>query len=163
MGVEEMRPVWIIGIVLAIVIIIAAFVIAVNDSKSGNGGGAETLRVEASDGTRTIVFELNDSPASKSFVGMMPFSATVSDYSTNEKVFDPPARLSTSDGIQEACPAGSIAYFSPWGNVAMYYGDAPPYAGLYLMGHAVEGGEHIGSLAGTVDFKRVRCLISAIR
>lgn len=158
-----MRPGRIIGIALTIAIIIAACVIAVNDSRSDNGSGTEMCRVEASDGTHTIVFELNDSPTSRSFVGMMPFSAEVSNYSTNEKVFDPPAKLSTSDGIQGACPTGSIAYFSPWGNVAMYYGDAPAYTGLYLMGHAVEGKEHIGSLAGTIEFKRVRCLIPADR
>lgn len=49
-----------------------------------------------------------------------------------------------------SCPAGSIACFSPWNNVAMYFGDAPEYDGLYPMQNAVYGVEKIGELAGNI-------------
>ena len=43
-----------------------------------------------------------------------------------------------------------MAYFSPWGNVVMYYGPFGSYPGLYLMGEAVEGAENIQTLSGTL-------------
>lgn len=68
----------------------------------------------------------------------------------NEKVFEPSQKLDVSNVWEGSCPTGSIAYFSPWNNIAMYYGDAPEYKGLYPMGTAMAGVEQIGELAGRV-------------
>lgn len=50
---------------------------------------------------------------------------------------------------------GSLAYFSPWGNVVMYYSDYGSYHGLYHLGNAVSGSEWISELTGTLDIQQI--------
>ncbi len=118
-----------------------------------NGGA---YRMEVNDGTHRVVFVLNDTPASRSLIRMLPFTAELSDYGSNEKIFDPPEPLSKDGGLERDCPEGSIAFFSPWGNIAMYCGDAPEYPGLYYMGFAEEGKDKIKELSGTAEFRLLR-------
>ena len=40
--------------------------------------------------------------------------------------------------------AGGLAFFSPWGNVVMYYDSFSSYPGLYILGEAIEGVEKAG-------------------
>ena len=47
-----------------------------------------------------------------------------------------------ADCIEGDCPAGTLAFFSPWGNVVMFYGAASRYSGLYILGKAIEGAGH---------------------
>ena len=77
-------------------------------------------------------------------------------YSNNEKTFQPPKKLDCSKAQEGACPVGAIAYFSPWNNVCLYYGDAPRYSGLYVMGKAVSGTEQIRNITGKVKIEAVR-------
>jgi len=60
-----------------------------------------------------------------------------------------------SDCIEEDCPAGTLALFSPWGNVVMYYGAASKYTGLYVLGHAVAGKDQISELTGNITVTQV--------
>lgn len=110
----------------------------------------DVMKIKVSSENVEIVFELNDSSASKSFYEQLPLTVSVENYGNNEKIFEPSQKLDKSNVWGGSCPAGSIAYFSPWNNIAMYYGDAPEYDGLYPMGNAVDGAEKIGELAGNI-------------
>lgn len=110
----------------------------------------DVMRIKVSSENAEVIFELNESSASKSFYEQLPLTVSVENYSTNEKIFELPQKLDISNVWEGRCPKGSIAYFSPWNNVAMYYGDAPEYKGLYPMGTAVEGIEKIGELTGNL-------------
>ena len=69
----------------------------------------------------------------------------------NEKIFYPPTAVNYgSDCIEGDCPAGTLALFSPWGNVVMYYGPDSRYSGLYILGKAIEGADNIRNLSGTI-------------
>ncbi len=78
----------------------------------------------------------------------------VNDYSTNEKIFYPEEGLDTSDVVEGHGSFGSLAYFSPWGNVVMYYSECGPYSGLYLLGKATEGAENIEKISGTITIEK---------
>ena len=52
--------------------------------------------------------------------------------------------------IESDGPFGTIAYFSPWGNVVMYYSECGEYPGLYIMGKATEGKDLIEKLSGAI-------------
>jgi hypothetical protein len=104
---------------------------------------------------KEIVFELNDTSVSRSFYAQLPLSVDVENYSNNEKIFQPPKKLDCSKAQEGACPVGTIAYFSPWNNVCLYYGDAPRYSGLYVMGKAVSGAEHIRNITGKAKIEAV--------
>ena len=125
-----------------------------NGTQAARSGSdeVETMRMQVSDGTHTVVFQLNDSPSAVSLYNQLPFDATVENYGSNEKIFTPPAALDKTDGIEGGGKAGGIAYFSPWGNIAMYYGNFSSYPGLYLLGEATSGAEQISALSGTVHF-----------
>lgn len=118
------------------------------------GGGA--LRISVSDESRTVVFELNGSPASRSLYDELPLTADVENYGGNEKIFYPPKKLDTARGVEGGGGAGDLAYFSPWGNVVMYYGSYGAYPGLYRLGRAVSGAELISSLRGTIRIEKAK-------
>ena len=103
------------------------------------------------DGTHEIVFALNDSPTARSLYAQLPLSLEVDNYGSNEKIFYPPEKLDGTDAVETGGEAGGLGYFSPWGNVVMYYGAFGQYPGLYVLGEAVSGGEQIGRLSGTIQ------------
>lgn len=110
-----------------------------------------TLYLQVEDGTHTVVFALNESPPARALYECLPLTVAVQDYSDNEKIFYLPQVLDTAGATPAEGPAGTLAYFSPWGNVVMYYGSFGPYGGLYALGHAVSGGEGIEDLTGTLE------------
>lgn len=121
-----------------------------SNTDDDTAGTDDIMRIKVSAENAEVIFELNNSSASKSFYEQLPITVSVENYSTNEKIFSPSEKLDVSDVWEGSCLAGSIAYFSPWNNVAMYYGDAPEYRGLYPMGSAVAGAEKIGELSGSI-------------
>lgn len=113
-------------------------------------------RIKVTDGNHNVTFELNETSAAQSLYNMLPTTREVQDYSTNEKIFYPETAISySSDCIEGACPAGTLALFSPWGNVVMYYGAASQYPGLYILGSAVEGADQISELTGNITVSKV--------
>ena len=117
---------------------------------------SDAMKIRVSDGTNDITFELNETSAAKSLYGMLPLEVKVENYSNNEKIFYPPTTVSYGDDcIEGDCPAGTLALFSPWGNVVMYYGAASRYSGLYILGQAVEGADKIQNLSGTIRVEAV--------
>jgi hypothetical protein len=90
--------------------------------------------------------ELEDSAAARDFAALLPLELTLRDHHGTEKIADLPTRLSTHgapDGIDPAI--GDIAYYAPWGNVAIYYRDFGYSRGLVRLGR-VEG--DVSGLAG---------------
>lgn len=113
-------------------------------------------RIKVTDGNHNVTFELNETSAAKSLYNMLPTTREVQNYSSNEKIFYPETAISySSDCIEGACPAGTLALFSPWGNVVMYYGAASQYPGLYILGNAVEGADQISELTGNITVSQV--------
>lgn len=101
-----------------------------------------------------VVFELNDSRAAQMLYEQLPLTIEVENYSTNEKIFYPPQELDTGDAPQADGGAGTLAYYAPWGDVVMFYGDFNPSGGLYELGNAVSGDAQISQLSGTVQIER---------
>ena len=109
------------------------------------------MRVKVSDGTNEVVFMLNDSSAAKSLYNQLPITTEIDNYSSNEKIFYPPEELDDTDVIESDGPLGTLAYFSSWGNVVMYYSECGKYPGLYILGGAIEGEDNIEKLSGTIE------------
>ena len=123
-----------------------------NKSKSGETEKmpSDKMLIKVAFNQKKIVFELNDTSVSRSFYQQLPMTVAIENYGNNEKVFQAPQKLNCAKVQEGDCPAGSIAYFSPWNNVCLYYGDAPRYSGLYVMGKAVKNAELIRNLSGKV-------------
>ncbi len=126
-------------------------------NETGKAGAAVrepgTIRVASEAGE--IVFALNDTPAAMSLAAQLPLSADTEPYSGNEIVFHPEEPLDTENGVEGGGIAGYLGYFAPWNNVVMYYGDFDEYPGLYILGEAVSGAEHIKDITGMIT---IECL-----
>lgn len=114
---------------------------------------ARQLQVQSDGGT--VVYQLNGSAAADALLAQLPLTVEVEDYSTNEKIFYPPQALDTADAPPAEGGAGTLAYYAPWGDVVMFYGDYRANGSLYELGQAVSGGELVGSLSGAITLTAV--------
>ena len=106
------------------------------------------------DGTR-VTAQLDDNPTSKDFASLLPLTLTLDDYNGTEKISDLPKKLSTQSAPEGVAPAaGDIAYYAPWGNLAIFYKDFRYSRGLVKLG-AIESSarafERPGSLYVTIE------------
>ncbi|GAB2579088.1 hypothetical protein GCM10027168_09930 [Streptomyces capparidis] len=80
---------------------------------------------------------LNDSPAARDLATLLPLTLELKDFHGTERIGYPPRGL-TTDGAPEpsAARAGDIAYYAPWGNLALFHRDGPAAsADLLILGH----------------------------
>jgi hypothetical protein len=101
------------------------------------------------------IFELNDGKAAKDLYEQLPLTVGVEDFSNNEKIFYPPKKLDTTSTPMANAKSGTLAYYAPWGDVVMFYDKFGSAAGLYELGNAVSGGEHIKNMSGTILIEKV--------
>ena len=118
-----------------------------------NAEESDTMKMRVASGDIEVIFELNNTSAAKSLYDQLPLTIDVENYGGNEKIFYP-EKLDCSDVIEGDCPTGTLAYFSPWGDVVMYYAPAFRYSGLYILGEAVEGVDNISRLSGTIEITK---------
>lgn len=114
--------------------------------------GEKMQIIVESDGKMTL-FQLNASQAAKELYAQLPLETDVKDYSDNEKIFYPPGRLAIRDTPLANAKRGTLAYYAPWGNVVMFYADFGSVNGLYELGDAVSGAEHIKNMSGKIRIK----------
>ena len=115
----------------------------------------QTMRITVTAGERIVVYELNDSRASRELYAQLPLTLAVENYAGIEKIFYPPEKLATTDTPRvEAASAGTLAYYAPWGDVVMFHAEFGSAPGLYELGHAVSGREQIQELSGTIRIDR---------
>ena len=107
------------------------------------------IRIIASD--RTLTAELEDSAAARDFAALLPLELTLSDYNRTEKIADLPRRLSIEGAPEEIDPeAGDIAYYSPWGNLAIFYRDFGNSRGLVRLGRTKGRVDSLAMIDGPV-------------
>ncbi|MGA5430653.1 cyclophilin-like fold protein [Streptomyces koyangensis] len=95
---------------------------------------------------RPVDASLNDSPATRDLAALLPLTLDLADFHDTERVADLPRKLNT-DGTPEpvAAKAGDIAYYAPWGNLALFYQDGPaPSPDLLVLGHLDVSADQLG-------------------
>ena len=108
------------------------------------------MQIEVKGNGKMFVSELNDSQAAKDLYAQLPLSMEVENFSTNEKVFYPPQKLNTQNTPLANADIGTLAYYSPWGDVVMFYDYFGKGGQLYELGLAISGQESIELLSGTI-------------
>ena len=126
----------------------------INSQSDASDTASYDMRVRLEADSQVIVFQLNDSPAAQSFYEQLPLSIGVEDYAGSEKIFYPPEELDVSNTPMAEGPAGTLAYYEPWGNVAIFYGACGGASGLYELGEAVSGADQIESLTGEIQIEK---------
>ncbi|QIP83192.1 hypothetical protein GLX30_02860 [Streptomyces sp. Tu 2975] len=95
---------------------------------------------------RPVEATLNDSPAARDLAELLPLTLDLTDFHGIERVADLPRKLDTSGAPEPAAAkVGDIAYYAPWGNLALFYQDGPAAsADLLILGHLDVGADHLG-------------------
>lgn len=131
---------------------------AAQSSVSSDDSGSldtEARRIKVADAQgHEVVFELNSGTAADSLYAQLPLTIEVEDYSDNEKIFYPDA-LDTSNAPLAENAVGTLAYYAPWKDVVMFYGEFNKNNSLFELGHAVQGVEMIKDLSGSIKIEAV--------
>lgn len=89
---------------------------------------------------RSITATLEESETARDFASLLPLELTLTDYAETEKIGDLPRRLSTEGAPQGVTPAaGDLAYYAPWGNLAVFLRDFRHSSGLVRLGRLDDG------------------------
>lgn len=79
-----------------------------------------------------------DTPTTRDFVSLLPFTMQLEEYAGREKIGDPPRELDVQGTPGSDPEDGDLIYFTPWGNLGFYYdtsgvgySDATPHLGTY--------------------------------
>lgn len=119
-------------------------------SEDSEAAGNPVRRISVQFGGNVVIYELNDGTAAASLYEQLPLTIEVEDFSTNEKIFYPPQELDTGDSPLAQAGAGTLAYYAPWGDVVMFYGDYNENPSLYELGQVISGGELVSQMSGTI-------------
>jgi len=115
-------------------------------------------RIKMTFGNEEVFVRMNDNPVSRDFLTQLPLTLTLKDYAGTEKISYLPKKLSTKDAPAGSDPdVGDFAYYSPWGNIAIYYRDFGYSDGLIILGSIESGGaEKLARMNGdfTVTLER---------
>lgn len=100
------------------------------------------IRLTINDQSTTAT--LDNNATARDFLSMLPLTLTLEDYASTEKIAYPPRKLSTQGAPAGTDPdVGDVAYYAPWGNLALYYKDFGYSAGLIRLGRFDAGVETI--------------------
>jgi hypothetical protein len=99
---------------------------------------------------RPIRATLAENTTARDFAALLPLTVILEDYSRTEKIYYLSKKLSTAGAPSGIDPAvGDITYYSPWGNLAIFYKDFGYSSGLIKLGRIESGGESL-NVSGSV-------------
>jgi hypothetical protein len=104
-----------------------------------------------------VTARLEDNPATRDFVAMLPMTVTLEDYASTEKIAYLPGKLSTQGAPEGIDPEkGDVTYYAPRGNLALFQKDFRYSSGLLRLGQIESGFEELlkpGAAQITIELK----------
>ena len=108
------------------------------------------LRLTFAGGEAVVALEHN--ATTRDFLTMLPATLTFEDYAGSEKISYLTQDLSTADAPASYDPqVGDVTLYEPWGNLAIFYGDAGSSSGLVPMGRVISGLELLAGMDGAFE------------
>jgi len=105
------------------------------------------MRIRLTAGDTVLTATMLDNETSRDFISLLPLTLTLKDYAGTEKISDLPKRLSKQGAPSGSDPSvGDITYYSPWGNLAIFYKDFGYSSGLIILGNIESGIEKLASM-----------------
>jgi hypothetical protein len=102
-----------------------------------------------------VTATLIENATARDFLRLLPMTLTLEDYASTEKINYLPRKLSTAGAPAGSDPSvGDIAYYAPWGNLAIFYKDFGYSKGLIQLGRVDSGMEALsvpGPLKVTIE------------
>lgn len=116
------------------------------------------VRIKLTFNHEEIIVKMYDIPTSRDFLSLLPLTLTFEDYARTEKISRLVKRLSTEDAPSGSQPSvGDLTYYSPWGNLAIFYKDFGYANGLITLGKIESGIEKLASMKNdfTITIERL--------
>ncbi|CAH0145027.1 hypothetical protein SRABI96_00561 [Peribacillus sp. Bi96] len=106
------------------------------------------IRIKLSFNKEEVLVRMYDNPASRDFLAQLPLTVTFEDYVGKEKISILQKKLSADNVQSENQPKkGDFAYFSPWGNLAIFYkGLEDATSDLIILGQIESGKENFENI-----------------
>lgn len=121
------------------------------------GGNSKTqLRIKLTVDDAAFWATLLDNSAARDLYSRLPLTVSFEDYNSIEKIARLTEELDISDAPSACDPSvGSLAYYSPWGNLSLFYNDFRQSSGLVPLGELESGietfAEQQGSFIVTIE------------
>src|SRR5438093_13067561 len=120
-----------------------------------SGEEASTMKIRLTFDGKAVEATLLDNATARDLLSLLPMTLTLEDYNSTEKIGYPPRKLSTVGAPAGVDPSvGDLAYYAPWGNLALFYKDFGYSKGLIRLGRIGSGIEALsvpGSLEVTIE------------
>jgi hypothetical protein len=120
-----------------------------------SGEEASMMRIRLTFDGKAVEATLLDNATARDLLSLLPMTLTLEDYASTEKIGYPPRKLSVAGAPAGVDPSvGDIAYYAPWGNLAIFYKDFGYSRGLIGLGRIDAGIEALrmpGSLTVTIE------------
>ncbi len=101
---------------------------------------------------RELTATIYDNPAARDFISLLPLTLKLEDYAGTEKISRLPQKLSLKDAPSGSDPSiGDITYYSPWGNLAIFYRDFGYAGGLVILGKIDSGVDYFEKWRGSKE------------
>lgn len=81
----------------------------------------KNMKLKITVGDVILTATLADNSTAKDFISLLPLTVKLDDYASSEKIFYPERKLSTEGAGSINTVEGDITYYSPWGNIAIFY------------------------------------------
>lgn len=104
-------------------------------------------RIKLTIDNEEIYVRLDNNKSSKQFLEMLPLTLEFEDYNETEKIATLPEKLSTEDAPSGYDPQiGDFSYYSPWGNLSIFYKDFRYSNSLVKLGTFESGIEKLANM-----------------
>lgn len=111
------------------------------------------MKIRLTSGTAVLTGTLLDNPTARDFAALLPLTMKLTDYAGTEKISDLPRKLTTNAAPAASTPAaGAIAYYAPWGNLAIFYQPFARSTGLIQLG-SIDTGIALLARSGSLEVK----------
>jgi hypothetical protein len=146
-----------LAILFSLLLVGLAFTSASAQSTPPTKPEARSMKIRLIIKGQTLPTTLYDNPSARDLYSLLPLTLTLEDYAATEKITHPPRKLSTTGAPAGFTPAaGDIAYYAPWGNLALFHKGFSYSSGLVSLGR-IESGVEVLRAPGkvTVVIERV--------
>ena len=137
-------------------LLVATSAVAATDEVSHSR--RETMKIRMTMAGQIITASLEESDSARDFFAMLPLTLPLEDYAETEKIAYLPRKLTTQTAPEGIDPqVGDIAYYAPWGNLAIYYRDFGYSSGLIRLGRITSGLDALTAQpSGTLTIEAVK-------
>ena len=139
-----------------VLLLVATSAVAATDEVSHSR--RETMNIRMTMAGQIITASLEESDSARDFFAMLPLTLPFEDYAETEKIAYLPGKLTTQTAPEGIDPqVGDIAYYAPWGNLAIYYRDFGYSSGLIRLGCITSGLDALTAQpSGTLTIEAVK-------